>query len=185
MNRAAIWITLAVLLFVAALGTAAYVWHRARNELVVVDTREVLGHPALTSIQRVQAIRTLTILERDTNGPLQRYRAVARAHTLSAYGSLGNRSVRGTVRPFPGEVADLETDLWARLALELDPERVRELQAADFALDAFPFGRAQYEFSMSELDENRCRLEITGPAGTREVSGVLGLDGTLSEIVHK
>ncbi len=186
MSRVAIWITLAVVLFVASLGASAYVWHRAQTALIVVDTREMLGHPAQTPEQRMRSLQTLELMERDTGGPLQRYRAVPSAHTLEAYGSIGGWSVRGTVQPFVGELAAFEAELWTRLARDLDAERVRELVADGFALDAFPFGRAQYEFSMSSFGTNdRSTFEMVGPAGKRTVTGVLGFDAALAAVVAK
>lgn len=144
----------------------------------------MLGLAPKSAAQRERAAQAFELLERDVDGPLQRYRVLLAGNTLRALGDLGGPSVRGTIRPFAAEIATLERDLWTRLARDFDEERIRALTADGLERDAFPFGREPYDFVLSGTSSvDAHAFELSGLAGKREAHGALRFDTALASAI--
>lgn len=175
---------IAVAFVLLALGAGVIAWWLAVRAPVDVDTRGMLGLAPRTSEQRGRATHALDLLERDVDGPLQCYRALLAANTLRARGDLGGPSVRGTIKPFAAEITALESELWTRLARDLDEERIRALRTDGFERDAFPFGRAPHDFVLTGASTaDASAFELTGPSGKHATHGALRFDTTLAHAI--
>jgi hypothetical protein len=132
----------AVLLVVAA-GIALVLF--GARMTVRQETRPALHHPAPAVVGYEDVAQsTLALLERDPAGPRARYLAVEAAHVHRAT-TPGGTTVHAV--PFAEELARLETELWARLARDVDPATLDVLRRGGFEYDVFPLGRGTYDLS--------------------------------------